>query len=715
MKTTQDIEFIGGAKIVGIKLEDFPQSAVTLRIIKQDLTDEYHFFDTIQAAIDFAHLQGNALDKIIILRTTLIINSAVQFKSSIKLDFNNFGLISSTQYFDYFLAQSSDTFSFLNVNTRYEALCHAINVLQNTRNSSSDPVIIPNPPLDYTPSLVPYTPNVKGIYYVPRLSKDNFWLTNWANGEFTEMDILNDFEVMKNHLGINTIRVFTFFDIEYRKNPNATSLIGLSDGKGNYNEALFEKLGRFIDLAKMAGLNVLPTLFQELKALKATDDWSFLENDISYFKAFTDKMIRLFASKTNIQYVMLKNEPDGYGVWNDTALASRVLTFLSEIKKSATAISTRIKYLVNSVTHDNIYKKYPNAIANSIYKITDVVCCNSFLFTDTGYWNGINYRTQIEYLVNNDVLKKGVIITECGFPSNYVNQRVTGYPDENGVISSVTDESTIPINDAIFDRPKGRAVGVAHTEQSQYIAIAEATYWVQRKGLKGFLVWSAFDHAETSIRDSFAVINFDNSPKMACNIIKATYRNIIADDFGNRISLQQGAINGTGVINGLVGNSAGVTGVRVSAGSNWISEQLLYDYPFAYRMKVMYLEECAEPFTIGIVTNETSFQIRYKKYDKNAFELFDLGNNVSVGWCNPLNLDKGTEIELTIEIIDNKPVISLGTTVLNFVGTMNIQPWQLNNIRLQLFGVQSSVEIHELYADGNVGYYVSLIDIPAAP
>lgn len=553
------------------------------------------------------------------------------------------------------------------------------------------------------------TEKIKGVYYVPRLSKDNFWLTNWLNGEFTDADIQADFATMKNLLGINTIRIFTFYDIEYRKNPNAPTLVGFTDGQGNYNEALFNKLSHFIDLANNAGLDVLPTLFQELKALRATDNWDFLETELGYFKQFTAKIIQIFASKKNVKHVMLKNEPDGYGVWNNPTLASRVLTFLYEIKQTALSVSADIKYLVNSVTHDNIFKKYPNAVVNSIYKLTDIVCCNSFLFTDTGYWPGINYRTQIDYLIRNDVKAKGVIITECGFPSNYVNQRVTGHADSLGLVANVTDESTIPVNDAIFDRPIGRAGGVAHSELSQYDAISEAIYWVQKKGLKGFLVWSAFEHSETSIRDSFSVINFDNSPKMACKIIKATYLNKIADTWGNKISLQQGAISGSGVINGLFGNSTESKGVKVNSFSNWISEELLYDYPAKYKMKIKYLEEANEPFTVGIVTNETSFQLRYKKYDKNAFELFDLNLNQSVGWCAALNLEKNTDIELTIEMTGSNPVFKLGNVVLDFGGTINLQSWQLNNIRIQLFGIQSSVELTELNAVGNVNENVSMI------
>jgi hypothetical protein len=126
-------------------------------------------------------------------------------------------------------------------------------------------------------------------------------------------------------------------------------------------------------------------------------------------------------------------------------------------------------------------------------------------------------------------------------------------------------------------------------------------------------------------------------------------------------------------------------------------------------MKIKYLEEANEPFTVAVVTNETSFQLRYKKYDKNAFELFDLGSNTSIGWCNPLNLEKNTDIELTIEMTGSNPVFKLGNVVLDFGGTINLQSWQLNNIRIQLFGIQSSVELTELNAVGNINENVSMI------
>ena len=585
--------------------------------------------------------------------------------------------------------------------------------------------------MSYNLSIYPSESLIKGLYYVPRKSVDNFWLTNYLNGTLSDGDLVEDFTTMKTLCGINTIRIFIFYDIEYRKavmynisvlgmsqsvaeQTATTNLVGLTNGNGVYNEALFTKLSHFIDLAGQNGLDVIPTLFQELSALRATDDWTFLESKLSYFKDFTTKIVTIFASKPNVKHVMLKNEPDGYGVWDNYSLASRVLTFLYELKQSALSVSHRLKYIVNSVTHDNIYKKYPNTICNSIYSLTDVVCVNSFLHTDTGFWSGISYRTQFDYIKNNNYLNKDIIMTECGFPTDYVNQRVVGEYDIDGNLSSVTDDSTIPINDGIFDRPVGRTGGITHSEQHQYEAISEAIYWVTKYKLKGFLVWSAFQHPSNGIQDSFSVINYDNTPKLACDVIKNAYYKKINDTFGNRVSLQQGSITGSGKISGLTPydvNNVGmnvVNGIRVESSSNWISETLLYDYPFSYKLNLKYRSNVDEPFTVGIVTNETSFQLRYKKYDKNGFELYDLGNNVSIGWSQALNIARNVNFDLTIELKGNSPIIYYNGTVLNFGATMDIKPYQLNNIRLQIFGIQSPIEFNSLYRIGNINEAVNL-------
>lgn len=617
------------------------------------------------------------------------------------------------------------------INTTNTNITNIANNLTDLNNSVS---VIQNR-LDNT---IDVNAKLKGVYYVPRLSKDNFWLTNWMNNEFTDADIIEDFQLMKNLLNVNTIRIFTFYDIEYRKDvanliqsgiteqqaliQARVNLKGLTDGYGNYNQAVFDKLSYFIDLANQAGLQVLPTMFQELEALKATDNWTFLDTKIEYLVGFARKLITLFSTKENIEYVMLKNEPDGYGVWDNITLASKVISFLLTVKLEAQGISKRLKYIVNSTTHDNIFKKIPNQFCNSIYNLTDVVCINSFLFTDTGFWTPITYRTQFDYIISNNTKNKEIIMTECGFPRNYVNQRVEGEQDENGNISTITDESTVPINQGIFDRPIGRVdengirLGITHSEDSQYNAISEAIYWcsLYKDKIKGFLVWSAFDHSSTSITDSFAVINYDKTPTKSTNVIYNAYRNVINDTFGNRLSLQQGIVTNDGLISGLSlfdytnPGRVVINGIRCEIGSTYTSDMLKYDYPFSYEFNLKYRNNVDEPFTLNILTNQRTFQLKYKKYTVNTFELYDLTNNISYGFCQTLNVPRNVNFKLRVDLKSNEPVIYYNNTILNFTSNLNIKSYELNNIRFQLIGVQSPVELHDLYFIGTKDFKINI-------
>ena len=554
---------------------------------------------------------------------------------------------------------------------------------------------------------------VKGIYYVPRKAKDNFWLTALLQGTLTLADIEEDFNVMKSLLGINTVRIFTYYDIEWRKQVEALKvsnflttaqakveankdILGMANGEGLYNQKAFDALSQVIDLAKRCNLEVIPTMFQELKALKSTDDWGFLETELDLFKEFTAKMVSLFDTKTNVRYVILKNEPDGFGVWADKNLAVRVLNFLYDIKQEAKLHSTRIKFMVNSTTHDNIFKKFPSQKANSIYSLTDVVCLNSFLWADTGFWSGVNYATQFKYVKLNNQLNKPMFLTECGFPMDYVNQRVAG---SNG--ETVTDESTVPINDGLFDRPYGRAFAREHNEENQSKAIKEALYWADYHNFDGALVWSAFEHSEDSLHDSFAIINYDNTPKLACKDLK-NFRVNTLDALGTKhISCVQGFGSGVLNINGLTPYNPAQSvdnGVYLGSNSNWNSFQLVYEFPLRLRLVLEVLSQQAEPLTVELKSDTKSIQFRYKKYDKNAFQFWDVTNNVELGWSQACTLPVGVPFNLDLDLNDYTPRLYLDGVELicspnndfEFLGL------DLENLYLQVYGVQAHVKIHSM-------------------
>ena len=142
---------------------------------------------------------------------------------------------------------------------------------------------------------------------------------------------------------MEALKVSDFLTTAQAKVEANKDILGMTNGEGLYNQRAFDALSAVIDLAKRCNLEVIPTMFQELKALNATDDWGFLESELPLFKDFTAKLVSLFDTKTNVRYVILKNEPDGFGVWGDKALAVRVLNFLYEIKQEAKLHSTTVR------------------------------------------------------------------------------------------------------------------------------------------------------------------------------------------------------------------------------------------------------------------------------------------------------------------------------------------------------------------------------------
>ena len=573
------------------------------------------------------------------------------------------------------------------------------------------------------------TSKIKGVYYVPRKSKDNFWLANWIAGDITTADIVQDLIELKSTCDVNTIRIFTFYDIEYRKlydkkiaqgsTPTQAAAyarenyVGLTDGFGSYKQAVWDKLSEFIDLCKANGLDVIPTLFQELKALKPTDSWQFLENELTYFQAFTAKMITMLKSKSNVSRVILKNEPDGYGVWDDESLAKRVMVWLNKIKDTAVAIAPNIKYLVNTVTHDNLFKRVFNVgTNNSVYTLSDEMCMNSFLWADTGFWSGVNYRTQFDYVRSRNYLKKAVILTECGFPSNYASQAVLGSPllNEDGSLAggnaTYTDESLVPVNDGIFDRPKGRTGGIGHSEENQRLAVAEALYWAEFYNFDGVLVWSAYDHSTDSYRDPFGLITFGRTAKDATKELASVFTCKLNSAGKKHLSLVQGAVTGTGKINGLQAFEANKTvpiGVYLENGGSWLSDELMVDVPCNLRLTVTITGTLTdEPVTFGIVTPSASIQFRYKKYTTNKFQCINPNGEYEYGFSQVVTPVVGQAFTFDLDLSALQPKARFNSTLLAFSGHGNdtnqqfkFTNWQLETLKLQVFA-GTTLQINKL-------------------
>lgn len=575
---------------------------------------------------------------------------------------------------------------------------------------------------------------LKFVMYWPRKSPFPDWWRQLDLGRFTWADVDADLDQIVATTGANAVRVFTYYDNQFRGGGG----LGWTDGNGNHNSVRLDQLSTFIDKCKTRNLDVIVTMYQLLPALLSTDNWNFLENDIAKYESFHAWMLTMLKTKTNVRVYNLINEPDGYGVWNDAALAGRLLTFLNRLKVKGKQVAPDLLCLVNSTTHDNNFKRFPTAPvgATSIYELTEVLAQNTFLWTDTGYWAGQNYRTQCEYTRRQNVLNKPILMTECGFPADYAQQNVLGSPIINdagtatGGNAVATDDSIVPAG-SIFDRPKGTVNGAAHSPTNQARSIAEAKYWAELYEFDGLGVWAAFDHRNDkpevtyTYRDSFGVIDRDGVPRAATAVVKSVFSGLYDANGEYLLSLYQGTSSTNSRINGLKAFDTGVRanntigGVYLAPGNsaqqNWKSDELVVGVPCRLRLtfNLRTANTAAEPLIIRLIGTGKQFDWRYKVYAVNAWQRFNsTSSDVSHGWSTARAFGAGIhtfDIDLTTGL---NPVAYYDGSLLDYThgaannsnGEMLFSPWEVAYLTLQvLSSSDSAIDLLSLKAIGAAG------------
>lgn len=456
----------------------------------------------------------------------------------------------------------------------------------------------------------PTLPKFRGVMYWPRLSPSMDMWRELSRGTITWADVEADLDQLQS-LDINLIRVFTFYDHEYRKGAAATDWP--TDGRGNYNQSYYDNLGTFIDMCAARNMYVVPTMFQEMPGLRVTDNWDWLEVDLPRHKEHLAKIMQVLKSrKEKIPFYNLKNEPDGFGVWGNDALASRVLTWLKELKEHAKSV-VDIPVVISSATHDNAVFLFPNAPvgARSILEISDVLAFNTFRWADNGSWSGTTYKSQLEFVMGSNPTNKPVMFWECGYPANYDGQ-------EEGL------ESIVPIGGE-FDRPQGNSPGTPHTVEGQFRSVSEGIYWAEAYNTMGVMVWSAYDHkhpTQATYRDPFGIIDRDGNPLAAAYALKVAFTNTFPIT-KKSLSLAQGEIagGGGGTINGLhPWNAAEPTknvpgGIYLTAGATWSSAPLAYRLPARVSVRLTPVSAFGdESPAILLETPGRSITVKYKDY-----------------------------------------------------------------------------------------------------
>jgi len=610
-------------------------------------------------------------------------------------------------------------------------------------------------------TIVPDTTKVKGVMYWPRKSPFMDWWRELKIGTINWADVDADIAQMKSVLGINTIRVFTYYDYEYRKRwqelmtqgqtesaakaSALTTHFGWTTGDGvTFNQNYLDNLSMFIDKCAAENINVTVTMFQGLPALLATDDWSFLESDYQKYENFLTWMFNMLVTKNNVKIVNLINEPDGYGVWDDSDLAGRVLTFLSKLKTKAKQIAPDIKILVNTTTHDNAFKVFPSAPVGytSVYELTDILAQNTFLWADTGYWSGQNYRTQCEFMRRQNVLNKPILLTECGFPAHYAQQDVAGSPKLNedgsaaGGNATVTEESIVP-QGGIFDRPKGVVTGLAHTPENQARSVQEGLYWAELYNFMGGLVWSAYDHANPEVsyvyRDAFGVIDKDGSPRPAANVLKYSFSNMYTGAGLKALSLAQGSvtsgqgsrINGLNPFNSAAPEDNTPAGIYIAPAlvngttipQTWTSDELTVRPPMRLRFSLTQrvTNTANQPLIIRVQGTGKNIDYRFKLYGRNTFQRLDsTSGDVDLGWA-PDNIvwNVGTANIIEIDFTTTTPQLYVNGNLLVFTGSTAGEPvylpYQMNYFKLSLISESDSDwDITDFFAVGAAGEAIQM-------
>jgi Cellulase (glycosyl hydrolase family 5) len=617
---------------------------------------------------------------------------------------------------------------------------------------------------------------IKGVMYWPRKSPSQDMWREMRLGFITFADIDADLDQLVL-ADVNTVRVFTFYDHEFigaTTGPGAitpaaarAANIGWTDGLGWYNTLYQGYLTTFIDHCNARGLDVVVTMFQELKALKDTDNWTFLTTEVTNYANFTTWLITSIAVKPNVLMMILKNEPDGYGVWDDYVLAGKVLTFLNTMKAAIKVVAPDMPVVVNCVSYDNNFKKFPAAPTNavSIYDLTDILAQNTFLWAETGWanassWDGSTYRRQFDYMRARNYLSKPMLMTECGYPANYAQQEVRGYEilNEDGTptttFATTTRSSIVPQN-TLFDRPRSDNLGagilavapfvigqprwagitgnLAQNPENQRRAIAEAFYWAERYNFIGGMVWSAYDHSHPTApfvyRDAFGMFDKNGLALPGVEEFRAAFKSKYTVNGDHHLSLIQGNTSGNGsLVNGLEGwntvtlanNTIG--GIFLTGGTQtWTSEEIIYELPLRIRLKIAIKPYSYswpvtptnnEVFAVKVFTPANAVTFSYKHYAANTFFVDGtLGSTPTTYQSSTpflLPTTSGYTIELDIDLNTLSPKLYYNGSLVPFpanvgINELKFQNWQMDWIKLQVFNKLASTIYLEILSAKLIG------------
>lgn len=523
---------------------------------------------------------------------------------------------------------------------------------------------------------------LKGAMYWPRKATEMHWWLEYLNGDITDQDLRDDLQLMKNDLGINTVRVFLYYDYKFK----TTGTVCFVDGSGVVNQAMVNKVSTFLDLANEYQLDVLPTMFMGLNYDNpgGLGSGTYLQDNYAAHENYLEIYTQLFENKTNVPSIILLNEPDGFGAWSDNTRATNLLVWLKDLKDASKQVFPGLNVYVNSSTHDNSFVVFPGAPigSQSIYQISDALAFNSFLWADNGYWEFQVPPNIYEYANTNNTLNKPIILTEFGWPSDY---------DETGIV----------VANQQWDKPLGHRPTTPSTLEMQEMAYNEFTYWIDKFNIDGTLAWSAFDHVPGSYQDPFSMIEYDGTPKESANLFKRLFTDRAAPSSGRMPwSLLDGEVSGGGAkLNGRNGTTSTPAGVDLPAGTSYTSSILPYKIPMNIEVSFKHPGNIPSAYGAGIGIQFVAGGLNQRLWVRrdeanNEWEVWNSNEQIAgtqASYDSDLN---NQEHSILFEMSSDQIIISFDNSqviLYEYNGSLSATPFQYN-----IGSVENSADIRIL-------------------
>ena len=225
---------------------------------------------------------------------------------------------------------------------------------------------------------------LKGLNYYPAAHP---WAHMWQ--EWDGPAVARELQRARHELGINTVRVL----VPYR------SVHGWTDGEGNIQFLMLDRLQQFVQLAGDQQLKVIVTLF----------DWHDEEapagsereaKDLKYLRA----IVTAFKDDDRVLAWDLHNEPDNYPTWL-TGRAPAVVDWLERMADATRAIDPQHPVTVGVGKHSSLWVQAPNG--RTIADISDIISVHGYDAATFGRMiDEVRARTT-----------KPIVLEEFGWPS----------------------------------------------------------------------------------------------------------------------------------------------------------------------------------------------------------------------------------------------------------------------------------------------------------